>query len=239
MNCWELFDAAASVATQSRILVWGPKGLAKSRHSQMILAKRHKTIAQVSLNDDIAAQELTGHYVPKGEKFEWHYGPLIEAYKEGYGLVVNELSRASGAVQDLFLSILDDPEVSMITLPNGEHLKPGKTFQVIATSNHDPNNMDEALVDRFDTIIEVDRPHPDLIKHLNGELDGLGNIVADSYKDPTRAISPRRALAYLRFVGSGVAQDIAVRLAFNGRSSDMTMALKALTKGVASGSKTA
>lgn len=230
MNCWELFDAATSVDAQTRILIWGPKGLAKSRYSQMVLKKKHKQIAQVSLNDDIAVQELQGHYVPKGNEFVWHNGPVLEAYKQGYGLVVNELSRASGAVQDMFLSILDDPEVSLITLPNGEHLRPGKGFQVIATSNHDPDQMDEALVDRFDTIIRVDVPHPHLIRHLNDRLDKLGDVVRDSYKDPKRAISPRRALAYLTFVERGVAAEIACRLAFPDRFADIWMALKPLAK---------
>ena len=230
MDCWELFDAAASVHAETRILVWGPKGLAKSRHSQMILGKNHHIVAQVSLNDDIAVQELMGHYVPKGDQFQWHDGPVMEAYRAGHGLVVNELSRASGAVQDLFLSVLDDPSVSLITLPNGEHIRPGKGFQVIATSNHDPAQMDEALVDRFDTIIQVDRPHPDLIKHLNGEIDGLGNLVADSYKDPKRSISPRRALAYILFLKKGVAKDVAIQLAFTSRATDIAIAIKALTK---------
>lgn len=230
MNCWDLFDAAASITAETRILVWGPKGLAKSRHSQMILGRNHNVVAQVSLNDDIAVQELMGHYVPKGDRFEWHNGPIMEAYKLGHGLVINELSRASGAVQDLFLSVLDDPSVSLITLPNGEHVKPGKGFQVIATSNHDPAQMDEALVDRFDTIIRVDHPHPDLVKHLNQEISGLGNLIADSYKDPARAISPRRALAYILFLKKGVGKDVAIQLAFTSRATDVGIAIKALTK---------
>lgn len=230
MSSWEDFDAAASVDSETRILVWGPKGLAKSRHSQTILGHHHMVVAQVSLNDDIAVQELMGHYVPKGDHFDWHNGPVMEAYKQGHGLVINELGRASGAVQDMFLAILDDPSVSLITLPNGEHVRPGKGFQVIATSNHDPNMMDEALVDRFDTIIQVDRPHPDLIKHLDSLLEGLGNLINDSYKDPARAVSPRRAIAYCLFLGKGVDGTVAARLAFGEkRAKELEIALKALT----------
>lgn len=227
ITCWDLFDEAVNTAKAPRVLVCGPYGLAKSYNAQESLRRRHKVVAQVSLNDDVAAQELMGHYVPKGAIFEWHDGPVTEAYRNGTGLIVNEISRASGAVQDMFLSILDDPKVSMITIPNGEHVRPGEKFQVIATSNHDPSRMAPELQDRFDAIITVDRPHPSLILHINNQRDGLGTIIMDSYKTPAHAISPRRALSFLMFSDHGLEDGIALALAFGVKAKDIGMALKA------------
>lgn len=227
-TCWDLAEAAAPAA--SRILLWGPRGVAKSRWAQDLLRQSHKSISQCSLNEDIAVQELLGHYVPKGSNFEWHDGPVMQAYRGGHGLVVNEIGRASGAVQDMFLAVMDDAAVSMISLPTGENVKPGAKFQVIATSNASPDAMDEALQDRFDAIIAINQPHPALIKHLETECEGLGTIIHRSYQDAQRSISPRRALAFISFTKGGMKEDIAAALAFGARGKDVLVALKSNPK---------
>jgi MoxR-like ATPase len=227
-TCWDLTDAAAQNAT--RILLYGPRGVGKSKWAQDMLRTTHKEISQCSLNEDIAMQELLGHYVPKGTNFEWHDGPVMTAYRGGHGLVVNEMGRASGAVQDMFLAVMDDASVSMISLPTGENVKPGNKFQVVATSNASPESMDEALQDRFDCIIPINQPHPGLISHIDGLCEGLGEIIQRSYQDAQRSISPRRALAYISFTTGGMKEDIAAQLAFGARAKDILVALKANAK---------
>ena len=229
MTCWDLAKTAVDAKAQ-RVLLWGPKGLAKSRWAQDTLQDSHNTVSQCTLNEDLAVQELLGHYIPKGTVFEWHDGPVMQAFRSGSGLVVNEIGRASGAVQDMFLAVLDDASVSMISLPTGENVRPGKKFQLIATSNASPESMDEALQDRFDAIIAINRPHPGLIDHINTEHVGLGTIIERSYQDVKRSISPRRALAFIGFMRSGVAQDIAAMLAFGPRAKDVLVALAAAAK---------
>ncbi len=227
-TCWDLADAAVSAAP--RTMLWGPRGTAKSRYAQDKLAASHQQISQCSLNEDIAMQELVGHYVPHGNSFEWHDGPVLRAYRNGHGLVINELGRASGAVMDMFLAVLDDPSVSMLSLPTGENVRPGKKFQVIATSNASPEAMDEALQDRFDAIIAINRPHPGLIDHIEAEVEGLGALIERSYQDQNRSISPRRALAFISFTQSGMEDDIAAQLAFGKQAKDILVAIKTNAK---------
>lgn len=227
VTCWELSEIAVS-AGASRVLIHGAVGLAKSRWAQDTLSKSHKKVSQCTLNEDIAVQELLGHYIPKGTEFSWHDGPVMKSYRGGHGLVVNEIGRASGAVHDMFLAVLDDPSVSMIALANGEDVKPGEKFQVICTSNASPEAMDEALRDRFDAIIHIDRPHPDLIKHLNDKRDSLGTVVARSFQDNKSTISPRRALAFIAFIEKGVPEPAAATLAFGELHKDILVALKAI-----------
>lgn len=227
-TCWDLAEAAASGA--NRILLHGPRGVAKSRWAQDLLKQSHKEISQCSLNEDIAVQELIGHYVPHGSEFKWHDGPVMRAYRAGHGLVVNEMGRASGAVQDMFLSVMDDASVSMISLPTGENVKPGAKFQVIATSNASPEAMDEALQDRFDAIIHINQPHPGLIAHIEAQAPGLGVVIQRSYQDSQRSISPRRALAFISFTKGGMKEDVAAILAFGARSKDVLVAIRANAK---------
>jgi len=70
----------------------------------------------VTLDEDRMVQELLGHYIPKGGEFVWHDGPVSLAVRKG-GLIINELPRASGAVKDMLLSVLDNPGSFSISLP--------------------------------------------------------------------------------------------------------------------------
>jgi len=125
------------------------------------------------------------------------------------------------------LAICDDPAIAAITLPTTETIRPASGFRVIATSNHDPASLDEALRDRFDAIIQVTTPHPSLVDYLNSRLQGLGNAVADSYQDPDRAISPRRALTALALWQKSCDLRTALELAFGVRATDVRLALRA------------
>jgi len=223
---WDLAESAVQ-AGATRLLLWGPPGVGKSRWALDVLSggRQHPPV-RVYLNQDLTAQELLGHWVPQGQEFRWHHGPVAWAWLYGTGLVVDEIGRASGPVLDLMLAVLDDQETARLVLPSGEEIRPSLGFAAICTSNNPPDDLDPALVDRFDVILHVPSPHPALIARLNGALQGLGNVVCDSYKDPERAISPRRALVFARFVKAQVPAEAAAKLAFGERAEDVLAALR-------------
>lgn len=222
---WDLFEKVAKIVP--RIFVWGPPGVGKSYTAYKMLGTSNKTVWQCTLDEDKAVQELLGHFVPKGNVFAWHNGPVTIAFQQGHGLVVNELARASSAVKDMFLGILDDPEIAFLSLPSGNNIKRGKNFKVIATANNPPDELDEALRDRFDIIINVKTPHPAIINNLNKRIAGLGDIVLLSYKDPARAISPRRAFAFVDLLSKKMQLEEAASLAFGPRYKDILAVVKA------------
>lgn len=225
---WELLEKTARIVP--RIFVWGPPGIGKSYTAYKILGTSNKTVWQCTLDEDKAVQELMGHFIPEGNVFAWHNGPVTTAFQKGHGLVVNELARASSAVKDMFLGILDDTEIAFLSLPSGSKIKRGKNFRVIATANNSPNELDEALRDRFDVIMNVKTPHPAIIRNLNERIAGLGDIVLLSYKDPARAISPRRALAFVDLLSKKMQPEEAALLAFGSRRKDILVLAK--VKGV-------
>lgn len=225
---WHLLEKVARI--MPRIFVWGPPGVGKSYTGYKILKASNKTVWQCTLDEDKAVQELMGHFVPKGNVFAWHNGPATTAFKEGHGLIVNELARASSAVKDMFLGILDDPEIALLSLPSGDNITRGKNFKVIATANNPPDELDEALRDRFDVIINVKVPHPAIIKNLDYKIPGFGNMVLSSYQDPVHAISPRRAFAFVELLSNKMQSEEAALLAFGSRHKDILAIAKA--KGV-------
>jgi len=218
---WELVEPA--LASASRIYVFGPPGIGKSHltlHSGV-------AVFQVTPSDDISVQELAGHYLPEGNVFRWHDGPVTTAARQGALLILNEITRASGAVQDFLLGILDSPEVAVITLPTGENFKPAKGFAVVATANTPPDRLDPALRSRFEVEIELRDPNPGVIARLNRVIAGLGDVLRDSFKDPTRALDPRKVLSFGNLVRSGVPPRQAAILTFGERALDVIQAMTA------------
>ena len=225
---WDKFRIAVE-ANLRRVFLWGPPGLGKSHMSNEIcLTSNTETKPfQITLNEDLTVQEILGHFIPEGDKFVWHDGPVSAAMRHGIPLIINEAGRASGAVQDMLLGVLDDPSIAAVTLPNGDRLVPKDGFRVFATSNSGPGELDEALRDRFDAKINVTQPHPNLVAALNKRKKDLGNYILDSYKDPDRALSPRRALTFLALLDKNVKVEEAAQIAFDERHIDVLMSMRA------------
>lgn len=230
-NAWDILNRAVLSGRVRRAYIWGSYGLGKSYTSMQLLAKRLQSfdrVFQVTLSEDMVVQELLGHYVPHAHEFVWHDGPVACAMRNG-GLVVNELPRASGAVRDLFLAVTDDSATASIALPTGDKLRPHDGFTVIATGNQSPDQagLDPALLDRFDLVLEVKTPHPDVISCLNKARKGLGSAIHDSYLDPERLVSPRQAFAWLR-LKEEFGESEAASLAFGDKAEGIMTVLAAL-----------
>jgi MoxR-like ATPase len=215
---WKLATAAINAGV-TRLFLSGAPGIGKSHLGAFGFGNR--PYYQVTESDDLSVQEQIGHFVPRGNVFEWHDGPFARAMREGALLIINEINRASDAVKDMLLGVLDDPAIASIALPSGEKLSPAPGFTVIATSNEPISALDPALQDRFEVALTLDSPNPALIQRLNYALTGLGDAVADSYKDPGREISPRRALAFVALRDKKVAVKTAAVMAFGERAPDI------------------
>ena len=146
---WSL--ARAALQSSARVFLWGPPGVGKS----YLTASAGRSPFSVTLCDDHTVQELVGHYLPEGHVFRWHDGPVALAMRHGAMLVLNEVGRASGAVQDFLLGVLDSREAGGVALPSGERLLGGAGFAVVATSNTAPDTLDPALRSRFEVEIHL------------------------------------------------------------------------------------
>jgi hypothetical protein len=160
-SAWDLAELA--VARLSRVFLWGPPGVGKS----FLAFKTGDAPVQVTLAEDLSVQELMGHWVPARDEWRFHLGPVSRAYRDGRMLVLNEIGRASGSVQDFLLGVLDSPDVASLALPNGETLNPAAGFKIVATSNSNPDQLDPALRSRFEAEIHLPVPNIRLIEELD------------------------------------------------------------------------
>lgn len=218
---WHLAETA--VANLSRVFLWGPPGVGKSHLAMAVSSSR----LQISLSEDLTVQELIGHFVPDRTEWRWHYGPVSRAFKEGRLLVLNEIGRASDAVRECLLGVLDSADVASLALPNGEVLTPSNGFKVIGTSNTGPEELDPALRSRFEAEVFLPEPHPGLLRELDRRCRGAGAALGDSFQDPERALDPRRLISFLNLLDSGVGGRSAALLAFGDRAPDVLAAMSA------------
>jgi nitric oxide reductase NorQ protein len=195
------------------VLLYGPPGTGKSHlawHSARQFANRDPFAIVVP--EDCAVAELRGHYVPSGQEWQWHDGPVTSALRTGRPIILDEVSHASAEAHTFLHQAMDDSEV--LTLPTGESIAK-KRITVIATMNDHPDRLRPALRDRFAVTVEVPRPDPSVYAALR-----FGAIAE---RETTESL---RKWVYLeRAIASGIDMASAAELIFPGRGTDLVDAM--------------
>lgn len=202
----------------NRILLFGITSTGKS-----YLAEHHAKYS-VTLHDASSADELRGTYIPHGSEFQWHDGVCIRAWREGCGLVLNEINRASDEVKSFLYVICDNPESAAITLPTGETVRPSDGFKVIATMNGTPDELTDALRARFPVQFEICEPNPNAIDTLPEDLRKVASTSC-VIRNESRRLTLRQWIAFAKLRGV-VTEDLAARSIFGSRSEEVLSAIK-------------
>lgn len=219
-DAWKLIELATAHA--DRILLYGPPGTGKTTAG--VRAGDPDVVYKVTLHEEMPAAELEGHFIPDGDRFKWHDGIAIKAWKDGGRLVLDEIDKASGDALTMLYAILDDPDVAQLTLPTGKSVKPEPGFTVVATMNGRPEDLPDALRDRFEVAIEVTEANPASILALPEDLrDAASNTVA--VDDPTRRASIRSWKSYSK-LRDGMGEEFAAQAVFGSRAEDVLDSLR-------------
>ena len=170
------------------LLLHGPPGTGKT-YACYTMGRIHNGVYAITLTEETPAAELRGTWMPRGNEFVWVDGPCTQAMREGARLVINEISHGSDDVLALLYAVLESAETARLTLPTNETVFPAPGFNVCATDNAGPEKLPGALRDRFDSIQEVDAPHPDALARLSEPLQRAA--VQSFGLEPERAVSIR------------------------------------------------
>src|SRR6266487_4371621 len=195
VTIWELTER---VIPHSRItLLYGPPGTGKTTVANRN-RKDNQTVYNITLTEETPAAELRGHFIPRGGEFVWQHGPGMMAFIDGGRLVLNEIDKASGDCMTFCHALLDDPEIARITLPTGETIYPHEDYSVVATMNGEPDDLPEALRDRFSVALHINKLHPEAVRSLPVDLRNPAKKGVSG--DESRRVSVRawKAYAHLR-----------------------------------------
>jgi len=222
INEWDLINSI--LPKTRRVLLYGPPGTGKT-HAATYLDTEGKTVYSLTLTEATPDAEIRGHFVPAGDgKFKWMDGPAIKAWKEGCPLVINEINRGSPEAQSFLYVLLDDPKTARITLPTGETVTPQEGFRVVATMNGRPDELPEALADRFPVSVEVMQTNPHALTQLPTELRKLARDTSNIV-DEERRITIRSWLAFADLLRIGSDVDKAGKAVFNAKWEDLRVAV--------------
>jgi len=222
---WNLVEFALD-ARCPRSLIYGPPGTGKTM-SAFLWAKEHKfECLSTTLTEDTPMTELRGHFVLKGQDFVWHDGLVARAWRMSLTtpvlVILNEIDHASGDTSTFLHNALDDPEMARLDLPNDETLTPNPGHVMyVATMNGVPEDLSEALRDRFPVKVHIPHPNPAAIKGLPKNLQTFGENLASR-----PGVTLRGLYEFARMLKCGCKEEMAARLIFGDAAPDLLNALK-------------
>ena len=222
-NCWTLFNEI--IGNSERILLYGMPGTGKTYQAVKTNVPDNKEVYSTTLTVDSSASEIIGHYIPNEKgTFDWNDGVGIRAWREGTRLVLNEIDHAGPDVTSVLHAILDDKDIARFTLPNQdkELVKPASGFNVVATMNGKPDDLPEALADRFAVKIDINEVHPEAIDTLPEEYKGA----YAKEQDGGLPMSIRAWKEFAKLVQMGIQQETAARVCFGYYASDVISSLE-------------
>jgi hypothetical protein len=210
-NEWYARLEALLNAGASRVLLVGPPGTGKSTTA----ADGHKF--RITCHEDMGPESLVGTFIQKNGETIWVDGPAVRAMRLGSRLILDEIDHTSPECMSILYALLDDKPAIM--LPTGEYIEAQDGYSVIATTNGNPSDLPEPILDRIEAVILADRPHNKAVDRVREIAAGRPELVAvlqNHYRNESasqwtwRGVpSLRRVLAFARFTGAGIPDNIA------------------------------
>jgi MoxR-like ATPase len=191
--------AGAIMGKVQNVLLWGPPGTGKStfacRHG---VTSWYRTVCHEEMSDVDILGGPTLHGDGSGATVaDYALGVGLRAWESGSRLVVDEIDKAGGAALSALLAILDDRAIAAYTIPmTGETRRPAEGFHCVGTMNASPDDLPDALKDRFTVRLLIDQPHPDAIASLPEDLRAAATVSAKAAE--RRRVSQRGWMEFAR-----------------------------------------
>ncbi|MFV2102104.1 AAA family ATPase [Micromonospora sp. LOL_024] len=146
------------------VLLYGPPGTGKTA----LVEAAFPDLLTVAGTGDTVVEDFLGNFIPLPDGgFDFVYGPLVTAMREGRALLVDDATLIPPKVLAVLYPAMDGRRVITIPGYRNERVEASDGFYVIAGHNPGVHGaiLTEALASRFDVHIEVTTDW-DLARHL-------------------------------------------------------------------------
>ncbi|MEV0133673.1 AAA family ATPase [Dactylosporangium sp. NPDC050688] len=146
------------------VLLYGPPGTGKTA----MVEAAFPDLLTITGTGDTVVEDFLGNFIPlPGGGYEFVYGPLVQAMRDGRALLIDDATLIPPKVLAVLYPAMDGRRVIHIPGYRNERVEAVDGFYVIAGHNPGVHGaiLTEALASRFDVHIEVTTDF-DLAKHL-------------------------------------------------------------------------
>eukprot|EP00762_Andalucia_godoyi_P001029 ANDGO_02023.mRNA.1 Midasin len=196
---------ACSVGTYP-VLLEGPTSAGKTSLVEYLAGRLGQRVIRINNHEHTDLAEYVGTYLPneKTGRLEFREGLLVQALRNGYWLLLDELNLAPSEVLEALNRLLDDNRELRIS-ETGETIKPHRGFMLFATQNPSVSitegvsyggrkQLSKALRNRFVGISVEDLPSVELV-----------TIIAERFRVPDsmsrKTVDVMEELQRLRRIG--------------------------------------
>lgn len=180
-NIHELETVALGIKENLPVLLIGDTGTGKTSFIRHLAHLTNNGFRRLNLNGSTTADELVGHYVIDDKKagMRWVDGVLLDAIKNGYWLLLDELNAGLPEVLFVLQSVLDDDKFLVVAEHEGEVVPLHKDFRIFATMNPSleyagTRDLNKALLSRFPIVVQT--TYPDAMHEMEIILSHVPSI---------------------------------------------------------------
>ncbi len=149
------------------ILIHGPAGTGKTISCKLICREIGLPIMDTVNASENLDEFILGKFIPENDKIIFKESYVTKAIRDGGAVVFEEINFAKPAHLAFLNSLLDDN--GFVRLDNGEIVHKNKNFRFFATMNlgyFGTKELNQALYNRFNTIIEIANLSDEAIKRM-------------------------------------------------------------------------
>ncbi len=202
-------QVAIGVALKTSVLLIGETGTGKTSLIRHLASKTKNAFVRVNHNGGTTIEDIVGRWLitpdANGQiKTEWVDGILIQAMKEGYWFLADEINAAPAEVNFVYHALTDDDGRVLIAEKGNEVVIPHPNFRFFGAMNPPAEyagtkELNKALMSRF-MVVQVDFPAPKTEQKILIQRTGVAPEVAERMVRFAGEIRVNHAKEQVRFV---------------------------------------
>ena len=165
------------------ILLVGETGTGKTSLVRFLAQKTNNCFRRINHNGGTTVEDIAGKILLNKEGTYWVDGVLIEAMRNGWWYLADEINASTAEINFIYHSLLDDDGFVVLSENSGEVVRPHDNFRFFASMNPSDSyagtkEMNTALLSRF-CVARIEFSPPNVEKSILTSRTGIQGDIAE------------------------------------------------------------